>query len=167
MKPLKMLRYVFVVLIIFFNSFYCFIGKGQVTNNQVISSNGGFYQDQEFILSWTTGEIISPPLVMTSNICISGFQQPSFSKLLSVYQNLIQSEITIYPNPVNDVLFIHLNGEKTELNLHIYDLNGKSLFSDKIFHGTTSLNMNGFIPGIYILNFSDKTHFQSFMSIKN
>ncbi len=72
----------------------------------------------------------------------------------------------IYPNPVNDYIYINLKGDKSKLNFTIYDNTGR-IFKDKSSeaeNGVLSLDVSSFPAGIYFLkvegaNFSKFTKF--------
>ena len=58
--------------------------------------------------------------------------------------------ISIYPNPVSDVL--NISGNTTELSITIYDILGKQIMRSRILN---SLDISSLNNGIYLVEFSD------------
>jgi len=66
----------------------------------------------------------------------------------------IKNEINIYPNPSNDFIYINISNED-ELQVEIFDINGKSLFNKNIFDKNKKIDVSGFSKGVYILRIID------------
>ena len=66
------------------------------------------------------------------------------------------TELNIYPNPVSDILHIDLNKELNINKIDLYDFTGilRSQWQVKD-QGTIKLNTSNFLPGNYLLVFSD------------
>lgn len=62
-------------------------------------------------------------------------------------------EITIYPNPSDDILNVQyeVNAGDGDAVLMIYDLNGKLVVSGKIHHGNAHFDIKHLLPGIYMI----------------
>lgn len=69
--------------------------------------------------------------------------------------------LAIYPNPVQDFLFIKNKNHIIE-KISLVDISGKIIFSGK----TESINMQSLPTGTYILNIQTKEGFQNFKIIK-
>ncbi|MEX1191276.1 MAG: choice-of-anchor J domain-containing protein [Brumimicrobium sp.] len=62
------------------------------------------------------------------------------------------SLINIYPNPVTDVLNIDLGSELSDIDIYLYDANGKLLFKNEINNTeTTKIDLSKFAKGIYTI----------------
>ena len=72
------------------------------------------------------------------------------SEPLSVGENNI-SEIEIYPNPVNDRLFIH--SKETILDIQVYSIGGKLIAE---YSNTNEINFAPFSSGIYLVKMITK-----------
>jgi Secretion system C-terminal sorting domain len=59
--------------------------------------------------------------------------------------------VTVYPNPVNDVLTI--NGLKQNGTLKLYDVSGKLLQQQKVSAQTITMSMSGYAKGMYLLQY--------------
>jgi len=64
---------------------------------------------------------------------------------------------SLYPNPVNDLLTLPVNGKN--VRVEIYDLKGSRLFSELLSgEGACQLNVSFLNPGIYMVNVSGETY---------
>ena len=80
-----------------------------------------------------------------------------------VTENIILPEATtIYPNPVQNELFISLNGSETPLALQVMDMSGRDVISKEF---SNSINVESLEQGLYIvkLNYEDKVIYQRFV----
>lgn len=63
--------------------------------------------------------------------------------------SLSNLELSIFPNPVKDVILISL---ETDVNYTIHNSNGQLLLEGELIHGERSLNVSQLQGGIYVLN---------------
>ena len=76
--------------------------------------------------------------------------------------DLNQLDISIYPNPTSDLVYI--DGNYTNLNVVIYDILGKQLMKESI---TNSIDISQLEKGVYILKLSDGVKLTTKRIIKN
>jgi surface protein len=76
--------------------------------------------------------------------------------------DLKQLDISIYPNPTSDIVYIE--GNYTNLNVVIYDILGKQLMKQST---TNSIDISQLEKGVYILLLSDGTKLTTKRIIKN
>lgn len=69
------------------------------------------------------------------------------------------SSLRIYPNPVNDVLYI--DQVTLPVQLAIYDITGNKLLSGDFTSFTNSLDIHTLLPGIYILKIEEGEKFNT------
>lgn len=98
------------------------------------------------------------------NIAMGGYAgaiDPSFTEssmdidYVRVYQNVLSTDnfskidFSVYPNPVNDVIYIKSNNSSEATGLKLFDILGREVFSstDRV----DSINVSEFNSGIYIL----------------
>lgn len=67
---------------------------------------------------------------------------------------LIKSNISIYPNPANDKLFVNYDGEKS-INYTIYNNLGAIVLQGSLYHGSNLCDVSAFANGIYTIRFTD------------
>jgi hypothetical protein len=66
-----------------------------------------------------------------------------------------QSKFNIYPNPAKD--FFTLNGIESPIDIFIYDMQGKLMFTGKV-DANNSIDISLFKPGIYMIRIIDDKH---------
>ncbi|WP_163393294.1 T9SS type A sorting domain-containing protein [Flavobacterium limi] len=73
----------------------------------------------------------------------------AYNPLLSVDDN-IKSDIalTLYPNPVKDVL--HFNAETEISKIAVFEINGRKVF-EKILNGGHEINVQSLVKGVYLI----------------
>jgi len=71
---------------------------------------------------------------------------------LSVGDNALSKGIKIYPNPSNGVLNIAVANYSGDLNIEIFDINGRKVLSNKgDFTSEKAMNLSGLQSGVYIV----------------
>ncbi len=78
-----------------------------------------------------------------------------------IQDNQMQSNFTVYPNPVSDKLFItstNLTGGST---INITDVTGKSVYKSVITSEQTTINTTDFVNGVYIIQIENKSSIAS------
>ena len=64
------------------------------------------------------------------------------------------NSITVYPNPFNDQLIIHINNaDESEKNFRLFDLTGKECLSEKFRGDEIIIYTDQIKQGIYLLQF--------------
>ncbi len=86
-------------------------------------------------------------------------------QITSIYENSVNTQINIYPNPANDYLYvdiININNSKNICNYSIYDITGRKINQDNIILNTnrtkTIIDISNLSIGLYIL----KIHSEEF-----
>jgi len=69
------------------------------------------------------------------------------------------SKFILYPNPVKDVLTIDLTGHNSSLDIRIYDVTGKVVLADKSTGDITSVDLQEFVSGSYVVSIIDDGKF--------
>ena len=72
------------------------------------------------------------------------------------------SNLSVFPNPTNNIINIALENYNGEINLEFYDLSGKLLKSSK----SKTLEIEEYNSGIYLLKVSYDNKFQKVKIIK-
>lgn len=131
-------------------------GIGSITNAQtitpdIITTSGGFFISANSSLSWTLGEPVMETDVAANSLLTQGFQQ---SQMSSVAVNKIadETDISVYPNPVSDLVVINIRStENSILKAELTDVLGKMFFQDKLLQQITTIDMRTFADGLYFL----------------
>jgi hypothetical protein len=70
----------------------------------------------------------------------------------AIFDKTSTYKITIYPNPVSDILYIQAN-ENLSLDYQLIDLQGKTVKNGAISSGDSTINLQGISKGMYIITF--------------
>lgn len=97
----------------------------------------------------STGCAITSPVTLaslgfgTAHLVLSVTGTPGLSA-----DSFLDSNFTIYPNPVTDILNVKSNTTFENLIFELNDINGRTLYNGS----SDAINMSGFNAGIYVLN---------------
>ncbi|MEI7898034.1 MAG: T9SS type A sorting domain-containing protein [bacterium] len=82
---------------------------------------------------------------------------------------LIQSKLSLYPNPAHSTVYVSSSGALTHQNgsLTLYDIRGLLLLTKQVGNETTGIDVSGLKPGVYFVRFSDNTMTRELKFIKN
>lgn len=142
--------------------FACKIGtnactfKGPGFYKTISWGSNPLYQDL-YIVYWVTSAASNPAHIF-DNVVVKAVANESILKTDETFQNL---QIEIYPNPVED--YIYVKAKERILNVYIYDTSGVRKSSD-IIGG--KINMKDFPAGSYILGLKTSGGFYSKKVIK-
>ena len=136
---------VFISLIVFILSV-----SGQT--QQVITTAGGNGQGTNTQIEWTLGETVVTSFRKADTLLTQGFHQPLLTVTAIKTSDSPDILIQVYPNPAHDQLQIQLGCvEIKDYRYVLYDINGKVLRQQILLSDITSINMDNYLPGIYLL----------------
>ncbi|PQA91947.1 hypothetical protein B0A69_16120 [Chryseobacterium shigense] len=87
---------------------------------------------------------------MTQEFTAAGYVLPEYSCVLSTKETVKENQITVYPNPVSDLLFVILKGNKEE-KAEIYNMEGRKVMETTIGNNSNKINVSDLPSGNYIL----------------
>ncbi len=127
--------------------------NGQSISPQVIASAGTHYSAGNAQLSWTIGEPVITTVSNGSNIITQGFHQTLLTTTAVEEQTVAGVNVSVFPNPTADVLNINLVNNLKDLQLDLFDMNGKLLQARKIGSAESNLqiSMNEYARANYLL----------------
>ncbi|MEM6515890.1 MAG: S8 family serine peptidase [Bacteroidota bacterium] len=99
-----------------------------------------------------------------------GFGIPNLANALNIglsVQEETFEKVTIFPNPVRDILTIQIPSREALNELNIVDLTGKIVMSLVLNQNATELDISGLAKGIYILNIQSGNVSSAFKLIKS
>ncbi|MDQ0068006.1 T9SS type A sorting domain-containing protein [Chryseobacterium lathyri] len=123
---------------------------------------GGSDFDEAYSIQQTAdGGYIIAGMVFSADGNITGYHGNNDAWIIKLGSNQLNTEETqlinkpmIYPNPAKDIIYLdHLPAETV---VHITDMSGRKLFSGKYKGIKTSININQFISGTYIIQVENK-----------
>ena len=89
--------------------------------------------------------------IITEEFSNSGYNLPAYNCSLGVNDNISKKEsVTIYPNPVNDILTISGKFNKEE-KVEIYNMEGRKVIETTISNNNNTINVSSLQTGEYIL----------------
>ncbi len=81
-----------------------------------------------------------------------------FSATSEIINNQIEGQISIYPNPANDIINVTSLSNYDIEEVKCYGFNGKELALNKIINGKTcKIDCNGLTKGLYFLRIKVKS----------
>ncbi|HOY30957.1 MAG TPA: T9SS type A sorting domain-containing protein [Bacteroidales bacterium] len=75
--------------------------------------------------------------------------------LNAVPENVGKGDLTIFPNPVNDLLYISLNPGNQRSEISLWNIKGELINEIRSDRTLETINLSGLPPGIYILKISN------------
>jgi hypothetical protein len=102
----------------------------------------------KFVEWQENGEVVSTDASFTFNVKENRSLTAHFEENVGVLDPSV-FDVSIYPNPANDLLNVDLGNKAEESNISIIDLNGKEVFSRLKSKGITQIDMLGIENGVY------------------
>jgi hypothetical protein len=140
---------------------------GTVQAQEVVSTQGESYETTSAMLDYTIGE----PVIFTGTDGVTtltqGFHQSNWN-LASTFTLDENTEINVYPNPVNDHLTIE-NSDFEGNSYVVYDGQGKMVHHGELKEEETTLEATKWAPGTYnlVIHSKDQAKLKSFKLVKN
>jgi len=127
--------------------------NGQSISPEVIASAGTHFTGSNAQLSWTIGEPVITTVSNGSNIITQGFHQTLLNITSVEEQNIAGVNVTVFPNPTSDKVNINLVNNLKDLQMDLFDMNGKLLQARKIgvAEGTVQISMMEYARANYLL----------------
>lgn len=141
--------------------FVCLTGTGQSLERELIASSGNYFSTTNLSLEWSEGETSIQTFSNAGNILTQGFHQTRLTITALEHPNLESGlsdyQIHVFPNPVNDQVFVEVNGGINPVRTQITDMSGKLLDSmDEMEMGQRySFPMNQLADGMYFVRLFD------------
>lgn len=129
------------------------VAKAQSISPQVIASSGTHSTGSNIQLSWTLGEPVITTVSNGNNIITQGFHQTLLTVTNVEENNLSEINISVFPNPTSEILNISLTNNQKDLQLELFDMNGKLLQTQSInaTQNSTHVNMSEYARANYLL----------------
>lgn len=135
--------------------------QGQSISKQVVSSSGAELNNGTYTINFTVGETLVG-LIENGEVIHQGFWAGISEDNTLTVETLVdaEEELSIYPNPVVNVLQIKFKLQEAQnYTTQLYDLNGKQIFNLKpIVQGQiVQMDISHLSGGMYLLMVTDKT----------
>lgn len=126
-----------------------------VSAQEAVVSGGDFFTNGNGSASITIGETAISTLENSTNILTLGFQQPILPLLTSTNPISQTLGVKVYPNPLTQFLHVKVSHLDHDLSYTICDISGRHLFSEKITHSLTTIDMGPVASGTHLLLIKD------------
>lgn len=157
MKKIKLIAIIIGVILV----------GSQSSSQEVISPTGGNAQAQGVQLNWTLGEPVIETIVSVEYTLTQGFHQTKLT-VTSVSLFNENTNITAYPNPTSDIVFVKFTGDEfLKSKAELFTSDGKLLKILELNSEINQLNVKQLSNGEYFLRISKKGQvLRSFKIIK-
>jgi len=118
----------------------------------VIASEGDTFENSNFILCQTIGEICTETFSSDYKILTQGFQQVNIVANQVYVIKDSDFEIKIFPNPANYFVNISTTAEENiTMKYSLYDINGREIITDVMSSNLEQVNVSTLKSGTYFL----------------
>ena len=157
-------------------AYYVSIGAATFGIHESLVTAGGDSVTTGGEVSYTLGQLSKATLYDinesedTLYVVQQGIQQPyEIAEILGMEETTISLSVVAYPNPTYEVLTLKIENYKNEeLTYQLHDLQGKLLDRNRVRGSSTTINMAGLSPNMYLLSISsDQSLIKTFRIIKN
>jgi len=135
-------------------SILMFFSIARSFSQEVVASDGEYFNGSQGSLSWTIGEAITETFVGGSGILTQGFQQRQDFLGLNVPPS--STQIHVFPNPFMDDLQLEMDGATQFIHVQIFDLRGRLVFKNTYSPANgallVQLQLSSLLPGTYQLH---------------
>ena len=129
--------------------FATFFAAFSASAQEVISSQGETYSNANGSIDFTVGEVIVNTGTNGTNDLTQGFHQTNWN-FLGVEDYAPDYQVTIFPNPTQDVLNIKTSVFEN-VTYTLYDAQGKLIMQDILSVEQTPIQVSQLAPGSYSL----------------
>lgn len=140
-------------ILTFIIGFGCLWAQAQTIEKFSIDSGGNSISNGNIIVLYTMGEV-NVQEINAGNILLSeGFISSDFGETLSIGDdNSMDNQLLLYPNPAKDLVIID-NIPHGEIQMIVFDVNGKELVSKIANTQTARIDTSNLPNGVYIVQF--------------
>jgi hypothetical protein len=138
--------------------FYALMALGQDHRLEVVSSAGGYFENNNISVSWTLGETIIDTWVNeTLGIIVSsGFHQGDY-KITSIPEvPITEYNVQLFPNPTTHFVNLQLEMPQVDrVNIVLVDISGRAIIQDEFLPAANefiyTLNVTTLKSGLYLI----------------
>lgn len=116
-----------------------------------VNAAGGNAMGDGGSVSFSVGQMAFSTNVGPNGSVTQGVQQPYEISVLSVSENAENINLSVYPNPSTDYLYLTSSDEISDLSYQLFDMNGRLLKSEKITENQTNINVQGLVSATYFV----------------
>ena len=117
---------------------------------QLVRESGSQFSAPDFMLGYGIPDLMS---ALNSTLSIKDFEN--------------DNDISIYPNPTKDYIFVKMPSNESKLTITLFDVLGKQVLQHSMNRNNMQIDISSLSKGIYIINAKFKNKSKSFKLIKN
>ena len=139
----------------------CVLSRSQAIERDILAPAGGFFESSALQMTWVIGDLVAGNYDL-------GHLVVAFDPGTNLTDYTVLSNITVYPNPTEDKVFLKLDLESIDkCKYFLHDLQGRQIQNRNITEKLTELSFAPFESGVYILRIiKEKTLVQELKIIK-
>ncbi len=127
------------------------IGLTQSLSQSVLCSSGESFSDGTISLDFVLGELVSESYSVEGTMLCQGFLNPE-PDLTAVNEMPISTdEVNVFPNPLNEILYVSIDGDHKASRVEVIDMQGNTLFMNSEIEVPMSISLSHLPAGIYML----------------
>jgi hypothetical protein len=133
---------------------------------------GGIACLWEALPNATNTEIIqyvkeSASIYATPNYTLGyGIPNLELAQTLNVNSVDLQSDVSIFPNPTSDYIYVNFPNEISKINIMILDVLGKRVFQKNVFNNQNGIDLTQLSDGVYFAKITHDSESKTFKIIK-
>jgi len=129
----------------------------QINAQEAIAASGGNASGSNGSTSYSVGQVVYTTDYGTTGSVMQGVQQPyEIQTLLGIDNFNISLELSVYPNPTTNVLYLQVKKPDFEaIQYQLYDINGRLLENNRITTTSTIIQMDKYPMDVYLLKVLD------------
>lgn len=149
---------------------FAFLGaNAQTASPELVSSSGDNFSNATYQLDWSVGECVTATHSAGEYVITQGFHQNTY--VITPVEDLrADIEISVYPNPTNDLVTIDfpLSEGHGNVKIIVTELSGKVLQTAEMQSDLAQINFSAYANGTYLITISQNNQLiKSFQIIKN
>ena len=117
---------------------------------ELIGTSGDSFKNENYQIDWSIGEVAVETYTNESNVLTQGLHQSIYT-VLAVEDNAIKLNMSVYPNPVTDIVNIKAKN-LNDYQLILSDVNGKQLLVKQVSNASSLLDLSNYRRATYYLS---------------
>lgn len=129
--------------------------SAQKVSRSTLSSGGHYQTSASGTIFSNIGELHVETYAAFSNYLTEGFVQPFYSIVVDIPDGLNTEDVSLYPNPASDQLFISTGKFHNSLIVEVYDVQGRQLQlgnnPQHVSNSVYTMQVTSLASGVYFL----------------
>ncbi len=130
-----------------------FLSYGLAAQESVVAA-GDDVANESGAVSYSVGQAFYNTASAISGSVAEGTQQPYEISVLSVEEEAVKMNISVYPNPTADYIYLASDSDAfpaSDVSFRLFDSNGRTIQNGKVVSRQTDINMANLTPATYFV----------------